>query len=158
VTEPGEATSYEDATQRAIAGAVEAALVDHATRSLFLNLRAIAQAGVTLDMAESSRHSILVQIARTLALRNHPPAVLGEDLAWLAAPGNRGTVPCPQCETPSSDQPFDPSVEAKREPFIPMGVWPRSDSLHRLQTDPSWSLPLCSNRYRGLGPSLARTG
>lgn len=156
MSEPGEATSYEDATERAIAGAVEAALVDHVSRSLFLNLRGIAQAGATLDMAESSRHSILMQIARTLALRNDPPPVLGEDLSWLAERANGGTVPCPPCETWSSGQSFDPSVKAKREPFIPMGEWSWSDSVPCLQADQRWSVPLSSNRYRGVeGPNLA---
>lgn len=152
--EPGEAISYEDATERAIAGAVEAALVDHVTRSLFLKLRGIAQAGATLNMAESSRLSILMQIARTLALRNDPPAVLGEDLSCLAERANQGTVSGPQWETRSSDQPFDPSLEPTREPFIPMGEWSRSDFVHGLQADQRRSVPLSCNRYRGVGPSL----
>jgi hypothetical protein len=152
VSETGEATSYEDATERAIAGAVEAALVDHANRSLFLNLRGIAQAGATLDMAESSRHSILMQIARTLALRNDPPAVLGEDLSWLTERATGGTVPCPPYETRTSGEPFDAPVTPKREPFMPMGEWSRSDLVHCLQADQRRSAPLSSNRYRGVGP------
>ncbi len=152
MTEPGEATSYEDATERAIVGAVEAALVDHANLSLFLNLRGIAQAGATLDMAESSRHSILMQIARTLALRNDPPAILDEDLSWLAERANGNTVP--PCETRSSGQPCDASLKAKREPFIRTGEWSRSDNVPCLQADQRWSVPLSSDRYGSVGPNL----
>jgi hypothetical protein len=154
VTEPGEATSYEDATDRAIAGAVEAALADHVTRSLFLNLRGMAQAGATLDMAESSRHSILVQIARTLALRNDPPAILGEDLSWLADRATSGTVPYRCCEARRSGQPCDASLRGKREPFICTGEWSRLDGVPCLQADRRWGAPLSSDRYGSVGPNL----